>query len=236
MTPSHSSAPNSLSRTNPSSLAHRRHSSSSLFRRLFEQTPKPTARFERGVDEGDAQSESRLNGNNHRHVAANNGVTEFLHGAVAELLHEQHGTKNGSEGPNGAGAASPLIDRRSSDPVIASTKTVSALRHIDQAAPQRNPTWKRVLDLILILATSPAWLPLMLLLMLAVRLSSPGPVFYRQERVGFRRRPFMIYKFRSMKVDAETEVHEAHFARLMSESVPMKKLDGAGDPRILPWG
>jgi lipopolysaccharide/colanic/teichoic acid biosynthesis glycosyltransferase len=98
------------------------------------------------------------------------------------------------------------------------------------------PAWKRILDVTLVILASPVWLPLMILLMLAVRLSSPGPIFYRQARVGYLGRTFMIYKFRSMKVDAETHVHEAYFERLMKESVPMVKLDGAGDPRILPWG
>ena len=63
------------------------------------------------------------------------------------------------------------------------------------------PAWKRVLDITLITLSAPVWLPLMLLLMLGVRLSSPGPVFYRQERVGHHGRRFMIYKFRSMKVE-----------------------------------
>lgn len=39
----------------------------------------------------------------------------------------------------------------------------------------------------------------------AIRLNSPGPVFYRQERMGLDRRPFMVTKFRSMHVDAERE-------------------------------
>jgi len=45
--------------------------------------------------------------------------------------------------------------------------------------------------------------PLMLVLSLGVKLSSPGPVFYRQERVGWNGRPFMMLKFRSMPVDVE---------------------------------
>ena len=45
--------------------------------------------------------------------------------------------------------------------------------------------------------------PLMLLLALGVKLSSPGPVFYRQERVGLNNQPFMMLKFRSMPVHAE---------------------------------
>jgi polysaccharide biosynthesis protein PslA len=43
--------------------------------------------------------------------------------------------------------------------------------------------------------------PIMLLAALAIRLDSPGPVFFRQARVGFNGRPFMIYKFRTMTVD-----------------------------------
>jgi Undecaprenyl-phosphate glucose phosphotransferase len=41
------------------------------------------------------------------------------------------------------------------------------------------------------------------LIALAIRWTSPGPVFYRQERMGLDGRPFWVYKFRSMRVDAE---------------------------------
>src|SRR5207249_3489372 len=47
--------------------------------------------------------------------------------------------------------------------------------------------------------------PIMLLTALAVRLTSPGPVLYRQERVGLGGALFTVYKFRSMRVDADTE-------------------------------
>ena len=99
----------------------------------------------------------------------------------------------------------------------------------------RIPGWKRALDLTLITLTYPIWLPLMLIVMAAIKISSPGPIFYRQERVGFRRRTFMIFKFRSMKVHAQTSWHEWHFERLMRDGVPMTKLD-ADDSRIIPWG
>jgi putative colanic acid biosynthesis UDP-glucose lipid carrier transferase len=45
--------------------------------------------------------------------------------------------------------------------------------------------------------------PLMLLAAIGIKLSSPGPVFFRQERVSWNNRPFMMLKFRSMPVDAE---------------------------------
>lgn len=45
--------------------------------------------------------------------------------------------------------------------------------------------------------------PLMLLLSIGVKMSSPGPVFYRQERIGLNNQPFYMLKFRSMPVDVE---------------------------------
>ncbi|MFC2998780.1 exopolysaccharide biosynthesis polyprenyl glycosylphosphotransferase [Falsiroseomonas tokyonensis] len=46
-------------------------------------------------------------------------------------------------------------------------------------------------------------LPLLLLTMLAIKIDSRGPIFYRQERIGLNNRPFMLFKFRSMVTDAE---------------------------------
>ena len=57
----------------------------------------------------------------------------------------------------------------------------------------------RLLSALILLMIS----PLMMVLAFGVKLSSPGPVFYRQERVGLNGRPFMMLKFRSMPVDAE---------------------------------
>jgi lipopolysaccharide/colanic/teichoic acid biosynthesis glycosyltransferase len=98
------------------------------------------------------------------------------------------------------------------------------------------PPWKRILDLILIFATSPVWLPLMTLVMIVIKIGSRGPLFYRQQRVGYQRKLFMIYKFRSMKVNSETKSHERHLATLMDGNAPMTKLDATGDPRLIPLG
>lgn len=70
------------------------------------------------------------------------------------------------------------------------------------------PRSKRVLDvlgasLILLFA-----LPFLLLVALAIKLDSPGPVFFLQERAGFRGRSFRMVKFRSMVVDAEAKLAE----------------------------
>src|SRR6058998_777789 len=77
---------------------------------------------------------------------------------------------------------------------------------------------------------------LMFLLMLVTRLASPGPVFYRQRRVGLGGRQFMIWKFRTMKVSAETQTHERYFVELIRTNCAMTKLDAQGDPRLAPFG
>jgi lipopolysaccharide/colanic/teichoic acid biosynthesis glycosyltransferase len=76
----------------------------------------------------------------------------------------------------------------------------------------------------------------MILAALWIKVASPGPVLYRQERVGYRGRRFIMFKFRTMKVHIETVSHERHLERLMQANCPMTKLDAAGDPRIIRGG
>jgi O-antigen biosynthesis protein WbqP len=65
---------------------------------------------------------------------------------------------------------------------------------------------KRLIDVILILFSAPLWLPLMAVISLLVKLSSPGPVFFKQKRYGKNLRFFQIYKFRSMYANAPKDV------------------------------
>jgi lipopolysaccharide/colanic/teichoic acid biosynthesis glycosyltransferase len=76
----------------------------------------------------------------------------------------------------------------------------------------------------------------MLLLAIMIKTVSPGPALFRQQRIGFRGRRFTIFKFRTMRVNADTGVHQDYLNRLMDSDVPMKKLDAAGDPRLIPGG
>src|SRR5690606_27683609 len=62
---------------------------------------------------------------------------------------------------------------------------------------------KRIVDTLLVVVTAPAWLLLGLFVGLFVRLSSPGPVIFKQRRIGLGGEPFVMYKFRTMSVDAE---------------------------------
>lgn len=70
-------------------------------------------------------------------------------------------------------------------------------------------TWhriaKRITDILCALIGILATLPLLPFILLAIRLDSPGPFFYGQERVGEKEKNFVLYKFRTMRADAESE-------------------------------
>lgn len=63
--------------------------------------------------------------------------------------------------------------------------------------------WKRLLDLALVTLSAPASLMLMALIAMAVRFVDGGPVLFKQERIGFRGKKFLIWKVRTMVPDAE---------------------------------
>jgi exopolysaccharide production protein ExoY len=98
------------------------------------------------------------------------------------------------------------------------------------------PPWKRATDIACCLLALPLLALLTLVMAFLVWCCSPGPVFFRQERVGFGRRRFMCYKFRTMAVRADTDVHREHFAKLVETNAPMAKIDGQRDSRLIPCG
>jgi polysaccharide biosynthesis protein PslA len=87
------------------------------------------------------------------------------------------------------------------------------------------PEWqqniKRLVDLAVSVFSVVFLSPLLIYSAIRVKLSSAGPVFYSQERIGYKGKPFTIYKFRSMKTDAEKEG---------------PALSSTNDPRITKWG
>jgi lipopolysaccharide/colanic/teichoic acid biosynthesis glycosyltransferase len=111
-----------------------------------------------------------------------------------------------------------------------------ASTEVFESSAHRVPGWKFSLDITCILLSLPIWLPLMILLILVTRIASPGPIFYQQKRVGLGGRHFYIWKFRTMKLSAETQTHERYFKELMRADCPMTKLDAHGDPRLATFG
>ena len=91
--------------------------------------------------------------------------------------------------------------------------------------PELMPVWqritKRIFDVVASLMVIILFSPLYIFTAIMVKLSSPGPVFYKQERIGKHGVPFNMLKFRSMYVDSES-------------TGPQLSKDN--DPRITPWG
>lgn len=98
------------------------------------------------------------------------------------------------------------------------------------------PAWKRALDITLSVSALLMLAPLVTIIALMMKLGSPGPLLFRQERVGHLGKRFMCFKFRTMKVGASTTTHEAHCKQLISSNQPMVKMDHQGDPRLVPMG
>lgn len=87
---------------------------------------------------------------------------------------------------------------------------------------------KRSFDILFSLAVLLLSAPLWVVIVAAIRLTSPGPVFFRQQRCGEGGRPFLMLKFRTMVPDAEQRLPELLNVEQLSE--PVFKLDN--DPRV----
>lgn len=78
------------------------------------------------------------------------------------------------------------------------------LVHVEQPTAQKSGRWpQRAFDMLSSLVLIVLFLPIMLSVAIAIRISDPGPVLFRQARVGAKGVTFACYKFRSMYVDAE---------------------------------
>jgi exopolysaccharide biosynthesis polyprenyl glycosylphosphotransferase len=91
---------------------------------------------------------------------------------------------------------------------------------------------KRAVDFCLALVALVAVSPVMILAAALIKLTSPGPVFFTQKRIGQNKRRFSIYKFRSMTVDAEARMKQIE--HLNEQKGPVFKIKH--DPRITPVG
>jgi lipopolysaccharide/colanic/teichoic acid biosynthesis glycosyltransferase len=101
-----------------------------------------------------------------------------------------------------------------------------ALSHVKRG--WRFPWFKRAFDILLSLAGILATVPLWILIIVAIKLDSPGPIFFIQERAGINGRSFKLFKFRSMVADAESQLAEVR--HLNQADGPLFKI--RDDPRI----
>ena len=108
---------------------------------------------------------------------------------------------------------------------------------------RRIPMWKRTLDIVGSFFGLIIFSPLFLAIGILIKIVSPGPVFFKQTRIGYGAKEFNFWKFRTMKVNVDTSGHQEYLCELINEEdedgaesvKPMAKLD-CDNPNIIPFG
>ena len=107
----------------------------------------------------------------------------------------------------------------------------------------KDPEWaeKRILDIILSCVALIVLFPLFLVVAIGIKLSSRGPVIFRQKRIGKNGRPFDFYKFRSMHMVEGDSRHKQYVQKFIKKNAPCKSHDIkvykiTDDPRIFRFG
>jgi exopolysaccharide biosynthesis polyprenyl glycosylphosphotransferase len=131
------------------------------------------------------------------------------------------------------------LHRHSARTPVAAEPLLADLRHSARARARAG--LKRLLDITASAALLAFAAPLFLLIAALVKLKSPGPVFFRQERVGEFGKPFMMLKFRTMHVNNDPSIHREFVSQLIKGSTPTNG-DGdtsfkiTNDPRVTQVG
>jgi lipopolysaccharide/colanic/teichoic acid biosynthesis glycosyltransferase len=100
---------------------------------------------------------------------------------------------------------------------------------------------KNVLDIVIGVVMVVVFSPVLLIIALAIKLDSPGPAIFKQKRIGKDGRPFTVWKFRSMSVNADDRPHREALQKL-AQGEPAATVDGQGffkpvdDPRVTRLG
>jgi len=140
-----------------------------------------------------------------------------------------HGTGSRSGGAPGNGGHG-----RGGAPGLPGDAYARIQHKVDAVLTRKIPAWKRALDLSGAAAAMVLFSPLFLIISGYIKIVSPGPVLFRQDRVGYGGRRFTFLKFRTMRVDNDATAHRAHLKQLIHSETAMAKLDAADDPRIIP--
>ena len=101
-------------------------------------------------------------------------------------------------------------------------------------APSAMPVWKRVFDIVFALVGLVVLSPVFLLTSVFIKLMSKGPVLFKQTRYGLYGQPFLIYKFRTMSVDGDSDRHEQYVRDLAKNDGTLSKRDVSS--QIIPGG
>jgi lipopolysaccharide/colanic/teichoic acid biosynthesis glycosyltransferase len=136
------------------------------------------------------------------------------------------GGRVAGESGGGVGRNGPALSSESRRAAQLESKWPIRDLWIELAVPL--PAWKRAFDLLVAAILMLALLPAFIVIVIAIRIDSPGPVIFRQTRLGRGGRPFDFFKFRSMSVDAEAQ--RAGLESQNEQDGPVFKMQN--DPRV----
>jgi exopolysaccharide biosynthesis polyprenyl glycosylphosphotransferase len=99
---------------------------------------------------------------------------------------------------------------------------------------------KRIFDVLVASILLIVFSPLLMIIAIAIKFESPGPIIFRQIRVGENGNPFTMFKFRSMYMNSDDSIHRIHMTRVIKENITPDQLETnnngslklLGDPRI----
>lgn len=98
------------------------------------------------------------------------------------------------------------------------------------------PSWKRAIDITGALCSIVLLSPIFVAAAIGIKISSPGPIFFRQTRIGYKRKPFVLLKFRSMHAHANAEKHRKFMKQIISNDTDRPNTKIETDERIFPFG
>jgi len=125
-----------------------------------------------------------------------------------------------------------MVDRK----VLNDLRTTQRVLDILEKGPKHTvPTEKRIMDIVIALGLILVFSPIFIIAAILIKLTSRGPVVFKQTRLGLNGRPFQILKFRTMRTDMEDDIHRA----FMKKVIEKQKASGScqvfkmkDDPRI----
>jgi len=110
---------------------------------------------------------------------------------------------------------------------------------LDPLFIRKMPSWKRAIDIFVAITGIIIFSPLLFIYVAFLKIISPGPVFFKQERVGYGGKIFSMIKLRTMHPNSDSSIHAKHMAEIISGDdendlyMPISKVPN--DPRIIPF-
>lgn len=120
---------------------------------------------------------------------------------------------------------------------LKTTQKVLAILENRNTKKNKVPLDKRILDLIIAGSLLIVFSPIIMIIAIVIKLTSKGPIIFKQTRLGLNGHPFTIYKFRTMRTDMQDDIHRAFMKKVIQKQLASGNKQTAvfkmkDDPRI----